>query len=95
MIENGVEIVDAQSVRGKRGDLIGKITNQGIVWTNVKTGEQQLEHYDLEEIQCPFCGEQAAFYVTDYNRIRVKYTFCRCGYRNVEHEIRKRRSIKW
>ena len=44
-------------------------------------------------LPCPFCGEQAAFYVTDYNRIRVKYTFCRCGYRNIEHEIIKRRSI--
>ena len=49
MSNNSIEIVDTQSVRGKRGDLIGKITNQGIVWTNVKTGEQQLERYDLEE----------------------------------------------
>lgn len=74
MSNNDVEIVDTQSVRGKRGDMIGKITNQGIV-------------------PCPFCSEQAAFYVTDYNKILVKYTFCRCGYRKIEHEIIKRRSI--
>lgn len=35
--------------RGKRGDLIGEVVEQGILWTNVKTGEQQLEHYDLEK----------------------------------------------
>lgn len=44
-------------------------------------------------LPCPFCGEQAVFYVTDYNWVRVKYTFCRCGYRKIEHEIEKRRSI--
>jgi len=35
-----------ESHRGKRGLLIGEVVNGGVLWKNIKTGEETFEQYD-------------------------------------------------
>lgn len=48
MDENGIETDNkcGSNIRGKRAELIGNVCDEGIVWTNVKTGEQTIERYE-------------------------------------------------
>ena len=48
MDENGIETDNkcGSNMRGKRAELIGNVCDEGIVWTNVKTGEQMIERYE-------------------------------------------------
>jgi len=50
-ITNGNErtAVREEIARGKRGNLIGEIVSEGILWTDTKTGKQTLERYETND----------------------------------------------
>lgn len=43
-------VISGDTVRGKRGDLIGVYCQDGILWHNRSTGKTELERYDDDDM---------------------------------------------
>lgn len=44
--EETIQALDKEVTRGKRSVLFGEVCEEGIVWTNIKTGTKTLERYE-------------------------------------------------